>query len=276
MPQPKASPVPQADANGVRLYYETHGDGAPLLLIPGFGCTVEIYQAQTPTLSRQFRVIVFDPRGAGRSDTPHEGYTMAAYASDCIAVLQATGHGSAHVLGTSFGGMVAQNLALLHPAAVRRLVLGCTTPGGAHHILPPPGNLETFLAAAEVADPAEAVRMRYPMHYSDAYIAGHDAEIVGRAIAYAHLGSTPVGRAGQLAAVNTHDTFDRLPRITAPTFVAHGRHDGVVPLANGENIARQIPAARLKFFEQAKHMFFVECADEFNRDIAAFLCEHER
>ncbi len=270
----RALTVPYADAAaGIRLYYEASGEGAALLLIPGFGCTVEIYFANAPALSERYRVIVFDPRGAGRSSVPDDltTYTMAAYADDCIAVMRAAGVEAAHVFGTSFGGMVAQNLAILHPNRVRRLVLGCTTPGGSHHVLPEMDAIATFLGAAEERDPERSVRMRYPMHYSDAYIATHDAEIVGRAVATAHLGSTPAGRAGQLAAVNTHDTWDALPRIAAPTLVAHGEDDGLVPVENARNIAARIPGATLSIYPGAKHMFFVECAAALNAEIATFL-----
>ncbi|HEY8173040.1 MAG TPA: alpha/beta hydrolase [Dehalococcoidia bacterium] len=268
--------MPFVEASGAKIYYELHGEGPPLLLVPGFGCTVEIYFAQTPVLSMHFRTIVFDPRGAGRSDTPADGYSMQVYADDCVAVLHDAGFDSAHVLGTSFGGMVAQNLAVRHPDAVRRLILGCTTPGGAHHVLPPPENLATFLAALDVDDPAAATRMRYPLHYSDTYIAQHDDEIVARSIDTAALRSSPVGLAGQLAAVNGHDTFDGLPSIPAPTLVTHGDLDGVVPVENGRILARRIPNARLVLYEGAKHMFFVERAAEFNRDIIEFLEENER
>jgi pimeloyl-ACP methyl ester carboxylesterase len=271
VPYAEAPTAAPTTAHGARLYYETHGNGEPLLLIPGFGCTVEIYFAQTPELSRQFRVTVFDPRGAGRSDAPLDGYSMPVFADDCVAVMDAAGIASAHVLGTSFGGMVAQHLAIMHAPRVRRLVLGCTTPGGAHHVLPPAENLATFLAASEVEDPAKAVRMRYPMHYSDAYIAAHDEEIVARAVADAHLRSSPEGRAGQLAAVNGHDTWGGLARIAVPTLVAHGDEDGVVPVENGRNLAARIPAASLRVYEGAKHMFFVERAAAFNADIVRFL-----
>lgn len=269
--------MPFAEASGARLHYEVHGDGQPLLLIPGFGSTIEIYVANLPTLSERFRVIVFDPRGSGRSDVPQPAtsYSMAQFAEDCTMVLDAAGAGAAHVFGTSFGGMVAQHLALLYPERVRRLVLGCTTPGGSMHVTPPPEQMATFLAASGIADPAEAVRSTYPLHYSDEYIAGHDAELAARAVRNAHLRSTPEGRAGQLYAVSGHDTWERLPELRAPVFVAHGEEDGVVPVQNARNLASQIPGARLKVYPHAKHIFFIECADELNDDITAFLTENE-
>lgn len=263
--------MPTAISGDLPIHYETHGRGEPLLLIPGLGCSAEIYRANTPALSERFGVIIFDPRGAGRSASPDASYTMEAYADDAAAVLRAAGVEAAHVLGTSFGGMIAQNLALLHPKLVRRLVLACTTPGGKAHVSPPAENLVTFLAASDIEDAAASTRMRYPLHYSDAYIATHDDEIVAHSIATSHLGPTPRGREGQLEAVGTHDVYDRLPEIMAPTFVAHGDEDGVIPVANARTLAERIPGARLQIYQGAKHIFFVERADEFNADVIAFL-----
>jgi pimeloyl-ACP methyl ester carboxylesterase len=268
--------MPHADSGGVALYYEIHGEGPPLLLIPGFGSTTLVYFANIEPLARRFRVIVFDPRGSGRSGVPESGYAMQAFVDDCAAVLDAAGEDSAHVVGASFGGMVAQNLALLRPELVRRLVLICTTPGGPHHVAPPPEQMAVFLAAGDIADPAAAVRSTYPLHYSDDYIAAHDAEIVARSIANAHLRSTPQGRMGQLVAVSEHDTLDRLADLRAPALVLHGAEDGIVPVENGRRIAEAIPGARLKVFPRAKHIVFTECAGELNRDIIEFLSANER
>jgi pimeloyl-ACP methyl ester carboxylesterase len=190
--------------------------------------------------------------------------------------MQAAGEESAHVVAASFGGMVAQNLALTYPERVRRLVLICTTPGGPHHVAPPPEQMVVFMAAGDIADPVAAVRSTYPLHYSDAYIAEHDAEIVERSLANAHLRSKPEGRMGQLVAVNQHDTFDRLPGLCISTLVLHGDEDGIVPIENGRKLAAQIPNARLKEYPGAKHIVFTECADEMNRDIIHFLSENER
>jgi 3-oxoadipate enol-lactonase len=245
--------VPHAESGGIRLYYETHGRGAPLLLIPGFGATAEVYFAQIAGLAGSRRVVVFDPRGAGRSG-----------AADGAEIERAD------IFGTSFGGMVAQHLALEHPGRVRRLALGCTTAGGARHVLPAAANMAVFMAAAQLADAAAAVRSTYPLHYSDTYAATHDKEITARALANAHLRSTPAGRAGQLAAVSGHDTWERLPEIVAPTLVLHGDDDGVVPVDNGQMLADRIPGAALKLYEGARHLFFVERADEVNHDLAQF------
>jgi pimeloyl-ACP methyl ester carboxylesterase len=264
--------VPYADAGGARLYYETHGDGEPLLIHPGFGSTTTLFFANTPALAERFRVIIFDPRGSGRSGaTAPPNPTMALFADDAVAVMRHAGAERAHVFGTSFGGMVAQHIALLHPERVRGLVLACTTPGGSAHVLPPAEKITTFMAASSIEDPAAAVRSTYPLHYSDAFAAEQDAAITQRAIDTAHLRSTPEGRAIQLAAVQAHDTADRLSEIAAPTLVAHGDDDGIVPVENARIIAERIPNAELLIFTGARHIFFVECADALNAAIIEFL-----
>ncbi len=263
--------MPYAEAPGARLYYEVHGAGEPLLLHPGFGCTVEIYWANLPELARHFRVIVFDPRGAGRSSEGDGAATPKTYADDAAAVLDAAGIAAAHVFGTSFGGMMAQHIALEHPRRVRRLVLGCTSAGGAAHVPAPEENMAKFIAASEITDPAAAVRSTYALNYSDTYVAAHDAEIVARSLANAELRSTPEGRATQLAAVLAHDTQARLREIACPTFVAHGTDDGTVPVENGRVLAAGIPDVRLKLYPGGRHLFFMECADELNADVTDFL-----
>lgn len=268
--------MPYADANGVRLYYEVHGDGEPLLLHPGFGCTVEIFWANTPQLAERVRVIVFDPRGAGRSHAGDATSTMKTYADDAAGLLDALGVESAHVLGTSFGGMVAQHIALEHPQRVRRLVLGCTTAGGAAHILPPIENIQRFMAASDITDPVEAVRSTYFINYSDEFCDANDSAIVERAQRTAHLRSTPEGRAGQINAVQGHDTLARLGEIAHPTLVAHGTHDGTVPVENGRAIAAHVPNARFIAYPGARHLFFIECATRFNADVAEFLLTDDK
>lgn len=258
-----------------KTYYEVHGEGEPLLLHPGFGCTVEIYWRNMLPLAEHFRVIVFDPRGAGRSDDGSPTLLMKDFADDATALLDALDIETAHVVGTSFGGMVAQHIAIEHPARVRRLVLACTSAGGPQHVLPPPENLGKFIAASDIPDPIEALRSTYCLNYSDEFIAKNDALLVERARANEHLRSSQEGRAGQLHSVQNHDTHDRLTEIVAPTFVAHGTEDGTVPVENGKILAAGIPGARLKLYPGGRHLFFTECADELNRDIVAFLNEDD-
>src|SRR5215218_2852398 len=111
--------MPKVQVGNVGLYYEEHGAGEPLVLIPGFGTGLWIWYRQIPSLAEHFRVIAFDPRGVARSDKPDEAMTMRGYADDAAALLGALGVERAHVLGASFGGFVAQEFALAYPERAR-------------------------------------------------------------------------------------------------------------------------------------------------------------
>src|SRR5918997_4057970 len=125
--------MPKATVRGVGLYYEEHGRGEPLVLVPGFGAGLWIWHRQVPAFAERFRTIVFDPRGVARSHAPDAPFTMLDLAEDLAALLEGLKVERAHVLGASFGGFVAQEFALAHPRRTRSLVLCCTSYGGAGH-----------------------------------------------------------------------------------------------------------------------------------------------
>jgi pimeloyl-ACP methyl ester carboxylesterase len=126
--------VPKASVNGFQLYYEIEGDGEPIVLIPGFASGREIWSRQTPALSRDFRVITFDPRGVSASDKPDGPQTIGLLADDLAHLLLVLHIHKAHVLGASFGGFVAQEFALKYPSMTGKLVLCCTSFGGPNHV----------------------------------------------------------------------------------------------------------------------------------------------
>lgn len=266
--------MPFTVSPGFRMYYETHGAGVPLLLINGLGSDSSEWLFQLPAFAERFRVVAFDNRGSGRSDTPPGPYSTAQMADDAASLLSHLGMDRAHVLGVSLGGMVAQEVALRHPRSVLRLVLACTTPGGNGSVRPAPEVLQAFVRSPS-ADPETEIRRVIPHLYTDAYRRDHHEEIeefVRRRLAY------PVsaeGNAAQLAAAVGHSAWDRLGSITAPALVITGESDGVVPPENSRRIARRIPGSKLVLLPGAPHRFFAENAEAFNREVLAFLREEE-
>src|SRR6266508_2688181 len=150
-----------AGRDGVKLYWTEAGSGDPLLLIMGLGATHEWWSRLTPVVSPHFRAILFDNRGVGRSDVPQGPYSIPDMAADAAAVLDAAGVESAHVFGASMGGMIAQELALQHPARVRSLILGCTACGG-RETVPAAREVLDALAARATMTREEAMRVMVP------------------------------------------------------------------------------------------------------------------
>ena len=119
--------MPYAETNGIRIYYETRGDGEPVVLIGGLGSTLESWSAQVALYSERFRVITFDNRGSGRSDKPDCPYSIEQMADDVAGLLDFLEIPRAHFVGKSMGGMVAQWLGIKYPERVGKLVMGCAS-----------------------------------------------------------------------------------------------------------------------------------------------------
>ena len=255
------------------LYYELHGSGEPVVLISGTGGDLRTNPARgRGPLERGFQVLMYDQRGLGQTSKPDEPCTMADYAADCAALLDVVGWERAHVVGVSFGGMVAQHLALDHPERVDRLVLACTSSGGAggasfdlltvHH-LPPE---ERLAVVAPVLDSRNDLTVEPPV-----LAPGFDAVLAGLRAGPRNADdpAAPVGARRQLEARAGHDTWNRLPAVTAPTLVVGGRYDQQAPVANVERLAGRIPGAELRFYDGG-HLFLLQDPSAW-ADIVAFL-----
>jgi 3-oxoadipate enol-lactonase len=200
---------------------------------------------------------------------------MADYANDADGLLAAVGWDSCLVVGVSFGGMVAQELAIRHPARVQRLVLACTSAGGAGGSSYPLHELAALDGDALVERQLEIADTRWDAAWRVSHAAeyGQLATFFRAAVAARAEPGTPeaLGAEGQLQARRYHDTWDRLGQITCPTLVAGGRYDGIAPPANSERLAERIPSAELAFFEGG-HGFLFQDAQAYPR-IVDFLRE---
>jgi 3-oxoadipate enol-lactonase len=245
------------EVDGHRLYYRRAGIGPRLVLINGSGATVDASTGLAGLFASSFDLMVYDQRGLGRSSPVDGGYTMSTLASDVEALLDDVGWDTASVLGISFGGMVAQELAVTAPHRVDRLVLLCTSAGG------PGGSSYPLheLVDVPVAEGSKRRRRLLDTRFDDSWLASHPAD---RAIVSLLEGSPPVddpvrerGELAQLQARRFHDVWERLGGVTAPTLVGSGRYDGIAPLANGQALAARIPSAQLRAYEGG-HAFLAQ------------------
>jgi pimeloyl-ACP methyl ester carboxylesterase len=261
----------RAENAGVRLAYETHGQGAPLLLVQGLGYGGRGWGPAIERLAESFLVVSFDNRGFGASDTPPGPYTVAELASDAAAVLAAAEIERAHVMGASLGGMTAQELALSEPERVERLVLVSTTPGGIASY-PMPAITARLMLEATALDPDVALR-RFVENALGADGRGR-AELVERILAYRRANPPdPAGWQAQAAAGATFDAFERVSSIEAETLVVHGTEDAVVDPRNARLLAERIPRARLELLEGCGHLPFWEQPERFRRLVRDFLAQ---
>jgi pimeloyl-ACP methyl ester carboxylesterase len=261
-----------ATAGGVRLAWEELGAGEPVLLIHGLGYDRRGWGPLPALLAADFRVVLFDNRGVGESDVPAGPYTTAQLAADAVAVLDAAGVERAHVVGTSLGGMIAQELALSSPERVERLVLACTTPGGERSFPMPERGQRLFLEFLQ--EPAEeGLRGLVENALADATVAGRP-ELVEEIYAYRLAHRPPLdGWQAQAGAAFGFDALDRVASLTMPVLLLHGTDDHVVDTRNSSLLAEAIPGARLELFEGTGHLFFWEEPERFAASVRRFLRE---
>jgi pimeloyl-ACP methyl ester carboxylesterase len=262
--------LPKVSVNDLKLYYEIEGDGAPVVLIPGFAAGRWIWFKQTAEFARNFRVIIFDPRGVSASDKPEGPQTITLLADDIAHLLQTIGFESAHIVGASFGGFVAQEFALKYPAMTRKLVLCCTSFGGPNHVVPAPETLQA-LASTKGLNSEERMRANLLLAFTPEYVRTQVAEVNH----IVHLRATNEVPEhiylSQLEAAMSFNTESRLQDIRSLTLVLSGDADIIVPVQNSRNLAAKIPGARLQIVEGGSHTFFIEQAWEFNHIVTKFL-----
>ena len=252
----------------MKLYTEEHGDGQPLLLITGLGYAIWSWQRQLPDWSQQFRCVAVENRGTGRSAKPPGPYSIEEMADDAAEALEGR---RAHVAGFSMGGYIAQTLALRHPDLVERLVLVCTGSGGPDYV-PLPEQTSAVWAANAGKSPAEFARASMPLSFAPGWTDEHPEEFEGLLRDRLEFPTPPECWRAQFDACNRF-TRERTPveEIAAPTLVAHGNADRIVPYENGVELARRIPGSRFETFPGGGHLLFIEDAPRFNAMVVSFL-----
>jgi 3-oxoadipate enol-lactonase len=247
-----------AKAGEIELGYDRAGEGPPLLLIMGMSGTRHHWgDSLLEQLRRDFDTIVYDHRDAGDSTRTGQPFTIVDLAEDAAGLLKALEIDSAHVMGISMGGMIAQELVLAHPDQLRSLTLGCTYCGGEGSVLASEGVMRKLAEAMTSGDRERAIRASWEVNVSPSFAAEEDAWVRFRATSMRHgLPVEVIMR--QMQAIAGHDTSARLPGVGAPTLVVHGTLDELLPVQNGHMIAELIPDARLEIYEDVGHMFFLE------------------
>jgi pimeloyl-ACP methyl ester carboxylesterase len=264
-----SAPVRIAHTRLGTVGYRIVGTGPPLILITGYTATMDSWDPRfVGALAKRYRVVIFDNAGVGRTQALPAPLTIDAMANQTSALIDALGLGRPDVLGWSMGGTIAQALAILHPAQVRRLVL-CATFPGTGKIAPAPraaaqaltsGNSQEVMAVLFPADQAAA---------QQAYLAAVAAYPPHRPAPAAAIAAQ--GHALNVWFGGTDPAGQQTATISAPTLIADGTVDRLDPVANDYALARLIGGARLKLYPDAGHAFLFHDEKAFVPLIEAFL-----
>jgi pimeloyl-ACP methyl ester carboxylesterase len=262
--------MPTAAIRDLMMYYEdTGGSGEPLVMIMGLGGDLQAWALTAPALAKQFRVITFDNRGAGRTSSPDRPYTISQMADDTVALMEHLGIASAHVLGFSLGGYVAQELTLKYPARVQKLILLATAAyiEGYNRAL-----VEAWMAARRSNLSREGIaRLTACWLYSPEFL--DDRERFERAIQNTlNNPHTQQDHAfiRQAQALLGFDARERVKNIKQETLVVAGQDDNLLPPRNSERLAKLLPKATLKVLPGG-HVGALEYAAEYNEVFLQFL-----
>ncbi|MFL0810273.1 MAG: alpha/beta hydrolase [Agarilytica sp.] len=267
--------MPLAQNGTVKIYYQTFGQGEPVVMLIGLGGSGEAWALQYMALQSEFHCITIDNRGAGQSDKPDEAYSITLFAQDLAAVLNEAGIESAHIMGASMGGLIAQEFFHLYPQRVRSLILTCTGVGAGdpEFVWPTPHVLEVLgEGPPEDNDPSKMERY-FSIFYDSSYMKNTPGLVSTIIEKRASSRQQPTyANQRQLEACATHvPNSPRLANIDVPTLIVHGEHDQIWPLENAYYLKRHIPGAKLEIIENAAHMLFTEQTEVFNQRVMAFL-----
>jgi len=269
--QPGDGEVPKVRVNDIQMNYEVNGEGFPLVMIMGLGANLDWWDPRMiQELSKYFKTIVFDNRGTGRTEVSDKEYSIRLFADDTAGLMDALRIPSAHVLGISMGGMIAQELALNHPEMVEKLVLCSTFCGGKRAVQPSGETLNTLVRGGATPSEEEAARLTLSLCLTKEFMDKDPDYVKSMTQRILKAPISPEAFQRQLGAVMSFSTFDRLSGIKAPTLVLHGKQDILVPPENGSILAKAIPNAKLVLLEKSAHAL-AEDTEEATNAITEFL-----
>jgi 3-oxoadipate enol-lactonase len=265
--------MPKVKVGDINMYYEIHGHGEPVVFIHGIGGNMKIWFRHIPVYSDEFKVIVFDNRGLGRSDAPDIPYTMAMLADDLAGLLDINRIISTHIIGLSLGGGVAQRFALRYPERVVSLTLVSTDCGLEYGIQSKMENNTETERDSELT-PEERRKKIALSTYSEGFIE-KNPEIVQQYNKMFREYPPPLHGFRRLGdAFSNMNTYEKLPDIKAPTLILHGEDDKTILAENARLLASRIPGAELVIFKNIRHGVMYEAFEESNRVILDFLRRH--
>lgn len=264
--------MPHTKTNDIDTYYETTGDGHPLLLISGLNNDhAVLWHGVREPLSKDYKVIAYSPRGIAPSSSPDATYTVEQMADDAAALLSKLGIVSAHVLGYSMGGMIAQALAVRHPDKVDNLVIAASAPRVSTLNRLVCLSCQKILSHGVPREDAQALMI--PWFFSNAFLTNLVEGKLANPLPKLEpqMPQTPHGLLHQFQALATFDMRSLLGTINVPTLIIAGEKDLLMPIEDAQELARLIPDARLVVIPHAGHLLIHEQPAVFLQMVSAFM-----
>lgn len=261
----------RAIETGLSIYYESAGEGDAVVLVQGLDRDHNGMMSQAKELSKSFKVLTYDARGTGQSDTPPGPYTCGQMAEDVCALLRALRIERAHLIGASLGGQIVQEFAINYPGMTDSIILLCTF-AKPDHYLQSMGRF--WISAIEKIGHAQLCEEIMHWSYSRLFFEANRQRLdtVRLKLKELEAGYNVQGFQWKAEAGINADTSGRLHMIKAPTLVLAGELDSFVPPALCEDqLVRHIDGSRFEVVKGAAHAFFDEKPDEVNSIILSFL-----
>lgn len=259
-----------ADSNGTKIFYQTRGEGEPLVLLMGFGADGNVWEKHVTEYEKHFRCIVLDNRGVGKSDQPKGPYSTNMMAEDTVAVMQHAGVERARVAGISMGGAITQELVLNYPQKVRSIALISTWPKFNNYAKTVYENLKKLRVTSKPEDFMELLQLWIfaPPFYEYGMADLKEGQEGARTNAHPQ---TQTGFEGQLDACIHHDTVDRLSQIKVPTLITIGDMDIFTPPSFSQILHEGISGSQYVSFPEGGHVHHWKDLERFNAVTTQFL-----
>ncbi|MFX1287481.1 MAG: alpha/beta fold hydrolase [Promethearchaeota archaeon] len=271
-----------AIVHDIKISYRIYGNGFPVIFIHGYGAKKEIWKPQVAEISKRFKVITFDLRGTGESDRPNIPYTMKMMAEDVNGLTEFLNIKKAHIIGRSFGGMIAQNYTLLYPEKVANLILIATNYGGTDKQwveIAKNGRLEEVETLKH--DPLKAFKQKSKWLFHIKFRKKMEANPTRKFYNIFSMEdlikestinpSEPKDIINQAEAMKTHYTLEKLGEIKNKTLLIAASHDRQTPVSVMMEMSNRIPNSELKIINEAGHFMTLSRASEVNKIILEFL-----
>jgi len=267
--------LPKVQINDINIYYKIHGEGNPFILIRGLSSSLDSWPPYSiEQFSKSFKTILFDNRGAGRTDIPDGKYTAKMMADDTVGLMDALDINKAYLLGFSMGGCIAQEIVLNYPNRITKLILTSSWSGPSHGIVTPIPEENPFPKMLPLMKEGNYEKMAriltnslFPEDYKK-----KNPHIVEKVVKnYMAQPPTPKGFEGQSAYVEAFETYDRLSEINIPTLILHGTEDKILPVENAKILAENIPSAELILFKNTGHGLIIQELKLWTQKVIEFL-----